>query len=340
MNHSLIIDEVLAHPQDVSWLPWAVQYFFFIGIAACAALFACVLHWRKKETADLENLTLLIALTCAITAPLALTADLHQTARVWHFYAYPTPWSWMPWGALFLPLFTGFLGLWFLAQHVKRLTLKSYSVTKWLALGSALSAIGLLVYTGREVSVVQARPIWFSNAFPVAMFLSALQTFLALLVATTNSQDVLPRKLAWGQMVTLIALAIVVVIWASGNTLSGSAIRQWLDVASSAQHYAIGWVALWLVSLALCGLVVRYPLSLPLRILLAFSAMALCWLMRWTLLIQVQTVPKFNAQFNPYTLPGGTDGWLAIVGTFGLWIALIIIVREALNAIARRMQHG
>ncbi|EFB8325998.1 polysulfide reductase NrfD, partial [Escherichia coli] len=153
MNHSLIIDEVLAHPQDVSWLPWAVQYFFFIGIAACAALFACVLHWRKKETADLENLTLLIALTCAITAPLALTADLHQTARVWHFYAYPTPWSWMPWGALFLPLFTGFLGLWFLAQHVKRLTLKSYSVTKWLALGSALSAIGLLVYTGREVSV-------------------------------------------------------------------------------------------------------------------------------------------------------------------------------------------
>ena len=338
MNHSLIIDEVLAHPQDVSWLPWAVQYFFFIGIAACAALFACVLHWRKKETADLENLTLLIALTCAITAPLALTADLHQTARVWHFYAYPTPWSWMPWGALFLPLFTGFLGLWFLAQHVKRLTLKSYSVTKWLALGSALSAIGLLVYTGREVSVVQARPICY--AFPVAMFLSALQTFLALLIATTNSKDALPRKLAWGQMVTLIALAIVVAIWASGNTLSGSAIRQWLDVASSAQHYAIGWVALWLVSLALCGLVVRYPLSLPLRILLAFSAMALCWLMRWTLLIQVQTVPKFNAQFNPYTLPGGTDGWLAIVGTFGLWIALIIIVREALNAIARRMQHG
>lgn len=49
MNHSLIIDEVLAHPQDVSWLPWAVQYFFFIGIAACAALFACVLHWRKKK---------------------------------------------------------------------------------------------------------------------------------------------------------------------------------------------------------------------------------------------------------------------------------------------------
>ena len=340
MSQTMIIEEVLARPQEVSWLPWAVQYFFFIGIAACAALFACVLHWRKQEMPELENLTLLIALTCAITAPLALTADLHQTARVWHFYAWPTPWSWMPWGALFLPLFTGFLGLWFLAQHVKRLTLKSYSVTKWLAIGSALSAIGLLVYTGREVSVVQARPVWFSYAFPVAMFLSALQTFLALLIAATKSEGTLARKLAWGQTVTLMVLALVVVIWVSGNTLSGSAIRQWLNVAPLARHYAIGWVTLWLVSLVLCGLVLRNPLSLPLRILLAFSAMALCWLMRWTLLIQVQTVPKFNALFNPYTLPGGTDGWLAIVGTFGLWIALIIIVREALNAIARRMQHG
>ncbi|WP_249273304.1 hypothetical protein, partial [Salmonella enterica] len=23
MTHSLIIEEVLAHPQDISWLPWA-----------------------------------------------------------------------------------------------------------------------------------------------------------------------------------------------------------------------------------------------------------------------------------------------------------------------------
>lgn len=89
MSQTMIIEEVLARPQEVSWLPWAVQYFFFIGIAACAALFGCLLHWRKRHDAKLERLTLLIALTCAITAPLALTADLHQTARFWHFYAYP-----------------------------------------------------------------------------------------------------------------------------------------------------------------------------------------------------------------------------------------------------------
>ncbi len=340
MAHTLIIEEVLARPQEVSWLPWAVQYFFFIGIAACAALFGCALHWRKNQNPKLENLTLLIALTCAITAPLALTADLHQTARFWHFYAYPTPWSWMPWGALFLPLFTLFLGLWFVAQWVKQLFNKSYSVTKWIALASALTAVGLLVYTGREVSVVQARPVWFSYAFPLAMFFSALQTFFALLIVATRDDFPLQRRLARWQLSALILLAVVVVMWVSGDTLSGTAIRQWLAISSSARHYALGWLTFWLISLLFCTQALRCPLRLPLRSVLVLSAMALCWLMRWTLLIQVQTLPKFNAQFNPYTLPAGTDGWLAILGTFGLWIALLIIVSETVNGLARRMQHG
>lgn len=339
MTHTLMIAEVLARPQEVSWLPWAVQYFFFIGIAACAALFACLLHWRKRHDETLERLTLLIALTCAITAPLALTADLHQTARFWHFYAYPTPWSWMPWGALFLPLFTLFLGWWFVAQWIKQLFNKSYGVTKWVALASALTAVGLLVYTGREVSVVLARPVWFSYAFPLAMFFSALQTFFALLIATTRDDFPLQRRLARWQLSALILLAVVVAMWVSGDTLSGTAIRQWLAISSSARHYAFGWFAFWLMSLGFAIHALRYSLNLPLRALQASSAMALCWLMRWTLLIQGQTIPKFNAQFNPYTLPVGTDGWLAILGTFGLWIALLIIVSETVNGLARRRQH-
>lgn len=336
----LIIEEVLTRPQAISWLPWAVQYFFFIGIAACAALFGCVLHWRKQDHAALENLTLLIALTCAITAPLALTADLHQTARVWHFYAYPAPWSWMPWGALFLPPFTVFLGLWFLSMVLKKLTRKSYAVTKWLALASALSAICLLVYTGREVSIVEARPLWFSYAFPLAMFLSALQTLFALLIVGMRHDVSSQQKLVRGQWVTLLALAVVILFWVSGDTPSGTAIRQWLTLSVSARHYAIGWLAFWLISVLLCTVALRRPLSLPTRALLALSAMALCWIMRWTLLIQGQTLPKFNAQFNPYTLPAGTDGWLAILGTFGLWLALLIMVRETVNLFERRVQHG
>lgn len=86
MSRQLMIAEVLGQPQAVSWLPWAVQYFFFIGIAACAALLACVWRWRGGDNSvHLERAALFIGLTCAITAPLALTADLHQTARFWHF---------------------------------------------------------------------------------------------------------------------------------------------------------------------------------------------------------------------------------------------------------------
>ncbi len=90
MTHSLIIEEVLAHPQDISWLPWAVQYFFYWHCRLRRTV--CLLSsLAEKDAATEENRALLIAITCAITAPLALTADLHQTARVWHFYARPTP---------------------------------------------------------------------------------------------------------------------------------------------------------------------------------------------------------------------------------------------------------
>ena len=331
----LMINEVLAHPQDVTWLPWAVQYFFFIGIAACSALLACGLHGRH---AGLERLTLLIGLTCAIAAPLALTADLHQTARVWHFYAWPTPWSWMPWGALFLPLFTGFIGLWFIAATVQHLYGKTFAWTRWMAYACALTAIGLLLYTGREVSVVRARPIWFSWWFPLAMFLSAFQTLLALLTAATRT-PALQQKLARGLLVTLGLLGITVAMWISGDTLSGAALRHWL-AWPRAQALATGWAALWLLTLIAALFAVMRPLPLAGGILLALASMALSWLMRWTLLIEGQTLPKYNALFNPYTLPMGTDGLLAIVGTFGLWMALLIIAREIVNGLMRRNHHA
>lgn len=332
---SLMINEVLAHPQDVTWLPWAVQYFFFIGIAACSALLACGL--RGRHTA-LERLTLLIGLTCAIAAPLALTADLHQTARVWHFYAWPTPWSWMPWGALFLPLFTGFIGLWFIAATVENIYGKTFAWTRWMAYACALTAIGLLLYTGREVSVVRARPIWFSWWFPLAMFLSALQALLALLIAATRTPP-LQQKLARGLLVILGLLGITLAMWISGDTLSGAALRHWLEWPQ-AQTLATGWAVLWLLALMVALFALKRPLPLAGGIALTLASMALSWLMRWTLLIEGQTLPKYNALFNPYTLPMGTDGLLAIVGTFGLWMALLIIAREIVNGLMRRNHHA
>lgn len=337
----IIIEEVLAQPQTVTWLPWAVQYFFFIGLSACAALLACVARWaRPEKSAVFEGRCLFIALTCGITAPLALTADLHQTARFWHFYAWPTPWSWMPWGALFLPLFTLLLGLWFLLFHLRHVIPRGIPAMRWLAFGAALTAFGLLLYTGREVSVVRARPLWFSYWYPLVMFASAMSALLALLMMVMKSQRDLVRLLAKGLVATLLLLAAVMMAWFWGDTLSGEALRQQWQLNAEMRFYALMVMALWGISLACALYASRYALPVGATLAVTLVGAAMCWVLRWAFVIGGQEIPKFNALINAWTLPWGTDGWLAIIGTFGLWFALMITVREGVNWLSRRLQHA
>lgn len=342
MNEQLTaIQEVLAHPQHVSWLPWAVQYFFFIGIATCAALYACWQCWRgSKRDLQLEMLAVFIAITSGITAPVALTADLHQTARVWHFYAYPTPWSWMPWGAVFLPLFTGFVGLYFIGLLIRQIGHKNLAVTRWLALGSALMAVGLLVYTGREASVLRARPLWFSYWFPFLMLVSAMQIVPALLRFGLRGSPAYQRPLAWWQTVSLLLLALCLVGWAGGDTLAGHALREHLHLSAAGRTGAVLMILLWLVTLLLNLVNLRKSFKQTGLLVNVLLSMLLAWELRWLILIQGQTIPKYNALHNPYHIPWGTDGVQAIVGTFCLWIALMIIVRESVCWIRGRLQHG
>lgn len=332
--------EVVAQPQEITWLPWAVQYFFFIGIAACAALVAFIAsNGRTRRSRHLERICLFIAITCAITAPLALAADLHQVARFWHFYAWPTPWSWMPWGALFIPVFIGFLGLWFCAFHLDVYTHRYRKLRFALALITVLAAVGLLVYTGREVSVVRARPVWFSYWLLLGLFFSALQTLFALLTLAMRNDTRLSRLLARAQLLVLLWLAAVLVYWFMGDTLSGHSLREWWQLSADARFLMLTAVALWLTASGFAAYASLRAVSLPLGLLHIVAAMALCWLLRWALLIGGQTLPKYNALFNPYTLPWGTDGVMAIVGTFGLWLALMISLHAGLNWLTARIQH-
>ncbi len=331
----MIIDEMLAQPQAITWLPWAVQYFFFIGIASCAVLLACAARWlRHRHSERFERVCLFIALTCGITAPLALTADLHQTARFWHFYAWPTPWSWMPWGALFLPLFTLLLGLWFLLFHLRK---GNTRLLRGLALAAALTAIGLLLYTGREVSVVRARPVWFSYWLPVAMFFSAMSALLALLGLVMRD---LARRLAQGQVVALVLLGAVMLAWSLGDTLSGEALRQQWQLGGDIRLYLLTLLLLWAAALAVSLYASRYQPPFFITLASALLVAILCWTLRWAVLMGGQIIPKYNALTNDYSLPMGTDGLLAIIGTFGLWLALMIILGECVTWLSRRYQHA
>ncbi len=331
----MIIDEILAQPQAITWLPWAVQYFFFIGIASCAVLLACAARWlRHRHSERFERVCLFIALTCGITAPLALTADLHQTARFWHFYAWPTPWSWMPWGALFLPLFTLLLGLWFLLFHLRK---GNTRLLRGLALAAALTAIGLLLYTGREVSVVRARPVWFSYWLPVAMFFSAMSALLALLGLVMRD---LARRLAQGQVMALVLLGAVMLAWSLGDTLSGEALRQQWLLGGDIRLYLLTLMLLWAAALAVSLYASRYQPPFFITLASALLVAILCWTLRWAVLMGGQIIPKYNALTNDYSLPMGTDGLLAIIGTFGLWLALMIILGECVTWLSRRYQHA
>ena len=331
----MVIHEMLAQPQAITWLPWAVQYFFFIGIAACASeLSGAARGLRHRRSQQCERVCLFIALTCGITAPLALTADLHQTARFWHFYAWPTPWSWMPWGALFLPLFTLLLGLWFLLFHLRK---GDTRLLRALALATALTAIGLLLYTGREVSVVRGRPMWFSYWFPVAMFLSAMSALLAMLGLAMRD---LTRRLAQGQVVTLVLLGAVLLAWYLGDTLSGEALRQQWRLGGEIRLYLLTLMLLWTATLAVSLYASRYKPPFFIALASTLLVAILCWTLRWTVLMGGQIIPKFNALMNDYSLPMGTDGLLAIIGTFGLWLALAVVLGECVTWLSRRYPHA
>ncbi|MCM2253088.1 MAG: polysulfide reductase NrfD, partial [Ramlibacter sp.] len=100
------IVEVLGFTREPGWLPWAVQYFFLIGISTAALLWTLPgLVWRLPRWRGLSRRALLAALVCGLAAPIALLADLHQPGRFLNFYLQPNLQSWMAWGSFFIPFY-------------------------------------------------------------------------------------------------------------------------------------------------------------------------------------------------------------------------------------------
>ncbi|HHJ0102685.1 TPA: tetrathionate reductase subunit TtrC [Yersinia enterocolitica] len=348
MIHETMIREILARPQDIAWLPWAVQYFFFIGLACSAVLFAggqriCARQGKlSAQQSQWEFTALMLAVTAVVVAPLALNADLHQPARVWHFYAHFTPWSWMSWGSIFLPLFSLLVMGYFLALIYSRLKAKPLPrLLAGLALLCGLSAISILLYTGREVSILRAQPLWFSLWLPLFIFLTACQAIPSLLALWLWREPQYQRPLARWQLISLVVLARVTLLWvysdklwASGDNLSAPALRHW---AVQSPFIALFPLALWLLLFGLALFNGRKTLSTPVIATQALIALTLCWSVRWLLLMQTQTLPKYNVLANPYTLPLGSEGLLAIIGTFGLWVAAIIAIREGVKWLEQKV---
>lgn len=336
------ITELLTPVYDAAWLPWAVQYFFLIGIAATAALTAAGAAFGEAGSSARRLLpaAVTVLLVCAIAAPVSLLADLHQPGRFWHFYTRLTPWSWMWLGALLLPVFTGLAVLFCAAWWWGRMVW-----VRLLGIALALSAVSILVYTGAEVMVLRARPLWHTPFLPLnfalTAWLGALGAMFLVARWLPGGLKALPAELLRRLSVT----AVVMMLIGAGAWVLLGLLGQ--DPSFDAALRLFGGFPAWRASLAgavitgLCmiALLQRAPrtLAAPLpSAALALTMLAAAWIFRWVVFMSVQGVPKYGAGLYLYDMPWGSDGLLGMIGVLGLCVALVAAVTYALELFPAR----
>jgi len=326
------IIEILTPAYDAAWLPWAVQYFFLVAIATTTALMVSCLSFAPAASTARRLLpaALTVLVVTAVVAPIALFADLQQPGRFWHFYAYFTPSSWMSIGAFLLPTFVilslaSALFWWFNKESLLRIS----------AVLLFLSALSVLVYTGAEVMIIRARPLWHTLFLPVNLALTGWLASLGaiLLVArwTPGGLQALPAVLM--RRLGLAALLLIGVS-AIGWVLAGIT---GTESSFEAAVYLFKTYPTWRVSLyGSIGLAIALVILLGVKpqrvcgrwhsLLCAFVMMGSAWVFRWIVLMSVQGVPKYGAGLYLQNMPLGGDGLMGMVAIFGLCIALLAVI--------------
>ncbi|PSU48875.1 tetrathionate reductase [Photobacterium frigidiphilum] len=351
------ITEILVPPQDIAWLPWAVQYFFYIGSAYAAAILFCIACVFKHHTSHVLRAALALVLAIsAVVGPLALTADLHQPGRAWHFFTHLTSWSWMSNGSLFLPIFSilAVLAAWlYLRPDIQQLENSPYRIVKLaskLTLGNwtvssnvfisltvltALSGLTIALYTGAEIAILQSRPLWHQLASPLLWFVTAFLgaislTGIMLLLTTepsltakpalTNGDNILLKRTT---LLSAILALILLPLWVvNSNSLALLNDPQWVTRLTVLTFLFVCCIAVHFTALSTSkvGLVITSAITL-----------ISCWYLRWVTIMDVQTIPRYDAGTYPYELPMGPAGLLGIIAMAGLWIALAAVLSEVVH---------
>ncbi|MDR2324247.1 MAG: polysulfide reductase NrfD [Acidovorax sp.] len=338
------IIELLTPAYEVAWLPWAVQYFFLVGVATGAALLAsaCAFGAPGSLRQRLLPAVLLTLTVSVIAAPVSLLADLHQPARFWHFYAYFTSWSWMSVGAVLLPVFLmlslGLIASWWLGKP---------GWMRAIAPLLVLSALTITIYTGAEMMVIRSRPLWNTLWVPVNL---ALTGWLATVGCTFVLERFLPAAhrpdaaalQALRNVGLLLAAALVAaaLIWAAtglagGNPSFDAALRLWNDFPV----WRMTMLGSALFGAVVVGALLRGKHRLGAKgftLVLGLGLAAAAWAFRWALFMGVQGVPKFGAGLYLYHMPLGGDGLLGMLGVAGLCVALVAMANWALELFPAR----
>lgn len=353
---SLLATEILTPRYELAWYPWAVQYFFMIALSYSALLLTLPgLVFRRERLMPLARLALVVAVTCALVGPVALLADLHQPARFWHFYANPAPWSWMSIGSLLLPPYVALmLAYGWLAWRPALIrkgegTDLSDRVARWVSLGrwqaphwvqavtgllATVFAVGVMIYTGAELAIIKARPLWHTQWLPVMLALTGLISAAGLVlvlnrVMNGNHADV-NRQGVSVILLSLIGAAVVAAVWfVQGLTGYSPSV----EAAIESVQFNADWLvsAIWaltagVVLFVMVALMRRFQGWLVFAWVAGLLAVHMGWAFRWMVLMEVQTVAKNTAGFYQLVVEAGSYGLMGIIGTFGLWLAVLLII--------------
>lgn len=326
------IIEILTPQYDAAWLPWAVQYFFLIGLASTAGLTAAFLVFTpaKSQVRRLLPSAVAALLVCGLAAPVALLADLHQPARFWHFYAHFTPWSWMSIGAVMIPVFVvltlTFSVLWWMRKE---------GALKAVAILLILSCLGVLVYTGSEIMIVRSRPLWNTIFVPLNLALTGWLGALGFmqLIARWLPGGMAEFPSATWRRLGLICLALLAICGGAWVVSGLLGLDPSFDAAKELFTTYPSWRASLVGSILMAVVLVLAMAAAPKRLcggaysfLCALFIMTAAWVFRWTLLMGVQTVPKYGAGLYLQSLPLGSEGLLGMMGILGLFIAFAAVV--------------
>lgn len=323
------IIEILTPAYDAAWLPWAVQYFFLVAIATTTAITVACISFTDTHSPARRILpaAVTVLVVTAIVAPIALFADLQQPGRFWHFYAYFSPQSWMSIGAFLLPVFV-LLSLlygvfWWFNQE---------SLLRFSSILLLISAVSVLIYTGAEVMIIRARPLWHTFFLPVNLALTGWLASLGaiLLVArwTPSGLSALPAGLMRHlSLAALVLLAMSACGWVlAGITGTEPSFNAAMELFSTYPTWRSSLYGSVILALILTILLSARPerICQPWHSLLcALVMMGSAWVFRWIILMSVQGVPKYGAGLYLQSMPLDSDGLMGMVGIFGLCVALL-----------------
>lgn len=348
--------ELVAPRYGIAWYPWAVQYFFLIALSYASLWLAVpgvifgVGRWKPAA-----RLALLGAVGTAIVAPVTLLADLHQPLRFWHFYAFPSATSWMALGSILLPLYVGaVVGLAWLVWREplrvraaegglqgwigRRVPLGGWATPRWLVVVLGLVAValslGVMVYTGAEVAILKARPLWHTEYLP-AMFLLTGVIGAAGLAVVMNRVSGIRHPVAGDQFLSVILFSLVLAGLVAGGWLAqGLSINEGSVAAAldsvrdnpDWRRLAYGGVVAGVLLFLGSGLMEVLGSLRGTRWVLGLLALYVAWMFRWTVLMEVQTVARNSAGFQNYAVGLGSQGVMGIIGSFGLLLAVLLVI--------------